>query len=68
MESAGRGQTRHMKIGLRQILLAAAVVLFVLAVYSTTSSADFLAWGLAAFAAAFLVDELGIGKRLGNRR
>jgi predicted cobalt transporter CbtA len=57
-----------MNIGLRQILLGIAVILFVIAVFSDTSWADLVAWGLAAFAAAFLVDELGVGNRLGNRR
>jgi predicted cobalt transporter CbtA len=57
-----------MKIGLRQILLGIAVVLFVLAVFSDTNYADLIAWGLAAFAAAFLVDELGVGDRFGSRR
>jgi predicted cobalt transporter CbtA len=56
-----------MNIGPRQILLGIAVILFVLAGFSDENYADFLAWGLAAFAGAFLVDELGIGSRV-NRR
>jgi len=53
-------------LGLRQLLLGLAVVLFVVAVFSDVHYADLIAWGLAAFAAAFLVDELGIGA--GRRR
>ncbi len=50
-------------MGLRKILLLAAVVVFVIAVFSDEHYADLLAWGLAAFAAAFVVDELGVGPR-----
>ena len=56
-----------MNIGLRQILLALAVLLFVIAVFSDENYADLLAWGLAAFAAAFLVAELGFDTRFGSR-
>ena len=58
-----------MRIGLRQILLIAAVVLFVLSAIQTSNSADLLAYGLACLAAAFVVDELGLGaRRFGRRR
>ena len=50
-------------MGLRKILLLAAVVLFVIAVFSDTRQGDLMLWGLAAFAAAFVVDELGFGRR-----
>jgi len=62
------GKTQRMNIGLRQLLLALAVVLFVVAVFSDTNYADLLAWGLAALAAAFLVTELGFDTRLGPRQ
>ena len=52
-----------MKLSLRVLLLAGAVLLFVLALFSDTRASDFLTIGLALFAAAFLVDDLGIGKR-----
>ena len=52
-----------MKFGLHSILLLVAVVLFVLAWLSDDNYADFLALGLAAFAAAFLATGLGYGDR-----
>ncbi len=52
-----------MNFGVRTILLLAAVVLFVIAVFSTENYADLLALGLAAFAGAFLSDALGYAAR-----
>jgi hypothetical protein len=52
-----------MNLGLRTILLLAAVVLFVLAVFSDENFADFLSLGLAAFAGAFLSEALGFADR-----
>ena len=52
-----------MNFGVRTILLLAAVVLFVIAVFSTENYADLLALGLAAFAGAFLSDALGYADR-----
>jgi hypothetical protein len=57
------GERSGMKTGPRQILLGIAVILFVIAVFSDTNYADLLAWGLAAFAGAFLVEELNLGSR-----
>ncbi len=51
-----------MNLGLRSILLIVAVALFVIAVLSDSNYSDMLALGLAAFAASFVVDDLGIGK------
>ena len=48
-----------MRFGLRSILLAVAVLLFVVAALTDDNYADLLAFGLAAFAASFLVDDLG---------
>jgi uncharacterized membrane protein YgdD (TMEM256/DUF423 family) len=57
------------RIGLRQILLIAAVVLFVIAAITDSSSSfDYLAIGLACFAGALVVDELGFGRRRLGRR
>jgi hypothetical protein len=53
-----------MNLGLRAILLAVAILLFVIAVFSDTSYPDLLAWGLAATAAALLVEELGLGANM----
>ena len=52
-----------MNFGVRTILLLAAVVLFVLAVFMDENYADMLALGLAAFAGAFLSDALGYADR-----
>jgi membrane protein DedA with SNARE-associated domain len=57
------------RIGLKQILLIAAVILFVLAAIANGSNTfDYLAIGLACLAGALVVDELGFGRgRLGRR-
>ena len=52
-----------MRLSLRAVLLIGAVLLFVLALVIEEQSSDFLTIGLALFAGAFLVDELGVGKR-----
>jgi hypothetical protein len=54
----------RMKIGLRVILLAAAVVCFVLAIMSTTHAFDYLAAGLALTTGAVLVRDLGMDKMM----
>ncbi len=56
-----------MRFGLREILLAVAVVLFLLAVFVAGSFADLIALGLAAFAAGVLLTGVDIS-RLGGRR
>ncbi|MDQ2911401.1 MAG: hypothetical protein M3R39_10390 [Actinomycetota bacterium] len=45
-------------------MLALAILLFVIAVFSNSSYPDLLAWGLAATAAALLVEELGLGTKI----
>jgi len=50
-----------MNIGLRVILLALAVILFVLAVFMEENWDDLVALGLAAFAGGWLVEDLGFG-------
>jgi len=45
-------------------LLALAIVLFVIGVFSTVHQGDFVCWGLAATAAALLVEELGLGTQI----
>ena len=57
-----------MTFGLRSILLLVAVVLFVVAALSTTNWDDYIAWGLAAFAASFLVGDANLASFAGNRR
>jgi hypothetical protein len=52
-----------MNFGLRTILLFAAVILFVIALFLEENYADVLALGLAAFAGAFLVEAIGWGEQ-----
>ena len=52
-----------MNFGVRTILLLAAVVLFVIGVFSDKNWPDLIALGLAAFAGAFLSDALGWADR-----
>lgn len=52
-----------MRLTLRALLLMGAVLLFVLALLTEEQSSDFLTIGLALFAGAFLVEDLGVGKR-----
>jgi hypothetical protein len=55
-------------MGLRPLLLIAAVILFVIAALSDKNYADFLAFGLACLAGAFLVGETFVGRMLGGGR
>jgi hypothetical protein len=57
-----------MTLGIRALLLIVAVVLFVVAALSDTNQGDLIAWGLAAFAGAFLVGDLGVDRPLGGTR
>jgi peptidoglycan/LPS O-acetylase OafA/YrhL len=58
---------RRPMIGLRAILLLVAVILFVVAALGD-SSEDWISWGLACLAGAFLVGEAGLDRRFGRRR
>ena len=51
-----------MTLGLRSILLIVAVVLFLIAAVADGGS-DMIAFGLAAFAASFVVGDLPMGDR-----
>jgi hypothetical protein len=55
-----------MSLGPRILFIAAAAVLFILAVFMDENYFDLVALGLAALAVGLIVDELGIG-RLGSR-
>jgi hypothetical protein len=57
-----------MNIGIRGLLLAVAVILFVIAIFSDVHQGDLIAAGLAVVAGAFLAGELGITDSLGTRR
>jgi hypothetical protein len=54
-------------IGLRGLLLVIAIVLFVIGVFSDLHQGDLICWGLAATAAALVVEELGLNTRFGTR-
>ena len=54
-----------MNLGLRTILLLAAVALFIIAVFADNPT-DLWSLGLAAFAGAFLSDALGYADRTFN--
>ncbi len=57
-------------MGLRTLLLLAAVVLFVVSIFVNKNQFNWLAAGLAVFAGSFLVADLsggGFGKRLRRR-
>ena len=56
-----------MKFGLREILLAVAVVLFLLAIFLEGNTTELIAGGLAAFAAGVLLTGVDVS-RLGGRR
>jgi hypothetical protein len=56
-----------MRLGLRSILLIVAIVLFVVAMLRETNASDLIALGLAVFAGAFLVGDLGLGGRMRGR-
>jgi hypothetical protein len=47
--------------------LVIAIVLFVIGVFSDIHQGDLICWGLAATAAALLVEELGLNTRFGTR-
>ncbi len=51
-----------MKLGLRTLLLLAAVVCFIIAIFADTHVTDWLAIGLACSAGAVLIRELGWDK------
>ena len=52
-----------MRFTLKALLLAAAVFLFILAVFIEGNSLDLMLIGLALVAGALLVDDLGLGKK-----
>jgi hypothetical protein len=56
-----------MNLGLRALLLIAAIIPFVIAALSDSNFGDLLAWGLACLAGTLLVGETGFA-HLGGRR
>ena len=56
-----RVESSGMNIGLKALMLAVAIVLFVIGAFSDLHQGDLIAWGLAVSAGALLVGELGLG-------
>ena len=57
-----------MNVGLRAILLIAAVVCFIIAIFSNAHYRDWIAIGLACFAGASVVADMGWDRPVGTRR
>jgi hypothetical protein len=55
-------------LGLRSILLLAAVVVFLVAIFVDKDAGKWVAAGLALFAASFFVGDRSLGRGLGRRR
>lgn len=56
-----------MNLGFRALLLLLAIVLFIVGALSDDNQQDLLFWGLAIFAASFIVDSLPLGNMMGPR-
>jgi hypothetical protein len=56
-----------MSFGLRGLLLLLAVILFIVGALSDENQQDLLFWGLAIFAASFIVDSLPLGNMMATR-
>jgi predicted cobalt transporter CbtA len=58
-----------MKFGLRGLLLLLAVVLFIVGALSDEGNTrqDLLYWGLAVFAASFIVESIPLGNMMAGR-
>jgi peptidoglycan/LPS O-acetylase OafA/YrhL len=57
----------NVNFGLRTLLLIAATLLFLFAVFSNSSNQfDLMAWGLALFAFSFVIGDLGWDRRYGS--
>ena len=57
-----------MNLGLRAILLIAAVVCFIIAIFSDLHEGDWIAIGLACFAGSYVVGDLGWDRSFSTRR
>ena len=55
----------NVNFGLRSLLLIAATLLFLFAVFSNTNWRDLVAWGLAVFAFSFVLADIGWDRRYG---
>jgi sorbitol-specific phosphotransferase system component IIBC len=57
-----------MNLGVRVILLLAAVVSFIICIFATEHFSDWLAIGLACLAGSFVVGDLGFDRPIGTPR
>jgi sorbitol-specific phosphotransferase system component IIBC len=57
-----------MNLGVRVILLLAAVVSFIICIFATEHFSDWLAIGLACLAGSFVVGDLGFDRPIGAPR
>jgi predicted cobalt transporter CbtA len=57
-----------MNFGLKGLLLLLAIVLFIVGALSDENKQDLLFWGLAIFAASFIVDAIPLASMMGNTR
>jgi len=57
-----------MNLGVRVILLLAAVVSFIICIFATEHYPDWLAIGLACLAGSFVVGDLGFDRPIGTTR
>jgi sorbitol-specific phosphotransferase system component IIBC len=57
-----------MNLGVRVILLLAAVVSFIICIFATEHYPDWLAVGLACLAGSFVVGDLGFDRPIGTTR
>ena len=57
-----------MSLGVRVILLLAAVVSFIICIFATEHYPDWLAIGLACLAGSFVVGDLGFYRPIGTTR
>ena len=57
-----------MNLGLRAILLIAAVVCFIIAIFSDVHEGDWIAIGLACFAGSYVVADLGWDRSFSTSR
>jgi hypothetical protein len=57
-----------MNLGLRAILIVAAVICFIIAIFSDIHWPDWIAIGLACWAGSFVVADLGWDRSFGTTR
>ena len=57
-----------MRLGLRTLLLVLAVILFIVSALTEENRFDFMAFGLAVFAASFVVEDVVGGFTTSNNR